>query len=285
MLRLDPAHPPLWRSPTTLQFGATPVAIIPEPPAWQQRLLQELERGIPHSSLEPVAEALGAPPGAATTFVELISGALESGTPPAPGRLVLQSAVDTPADDDVAAALRLSGFAVERRTWNGHGDTRFISAEPVVLLAHHVVEPRRSAALMARDVPHVPVVFTGGQAEIGPIVLPGRTACLACIAAHRRESDPAWPHVAAQLVTRRPTAVAPALAMEAGLVAARLLSPIAPSSEATFSLTLRSDSPRRTTRAHRPHAGCGCRSLGETATAVDRGAPQPTRATVFAQTA
>ena len=34
-------------------------------------------------------------------------------------------------------------------------------AAPVVVLAHHVVEPRRAAALMARDIPHVPLVFTG----------------------------------------------------------------------------------------------------------------------------
>ena len=61
MLRLDPAHPPLWRSDTVLQFGADAVAFVHDPEPWQQRLLHELARGIPEDALEPVAEAFGAP--------------------------------------------------------------------------------------------------------------------------------------------------------------------------------------------------------------------------------
>lgn len=285
MLRLDPAHPPLWRSPTTLQFGTAPVAIVVDPAPWQLRLVRELERGIPPVALEPVAEALGAPAGAAASFLKQIAGALERDATPPPDRVVVQSAVDSPADHAVATALRLAGIAVERRTWLGHADTRSISAEPVVLLAHHVIEPRRAAPLIARDAPHLPIVFMGGRVEIGPLVVPGLTACLACIVAHRRDCDEAWPHVAAQLVTRPPATVSPALATEAGLVAARLLSAPGPSSAATFSLTLRADSPRRTRRAHRPHAECRCRSLGESAKAADPVAPRPTRATAFARTA
>lgn len=285
MLRLDPAHPPLWGSPTALQFGAAAVAVVDDPAPWQQRLVRELEHGIPRSALEPVAEALGAPPGAATSFVEEISGALERSAPPAPGRVVLQSSGGSPADHDVAAALMLAGLSVEKRQWTGHADTRFIAAEPVVLLAHHLVEPRRAAALIAHDVPHLPIVFTGGLVEIGPLVRPGRTACLACIAAHRCDRDATWPHVAAQLVTLPPPAVSSALAAEAGLVAARLLSSSDPSSEATFSLILRVDSPRRTTRAHRPHAECRCRSLEESATAADPAVRWPMRSTGFGRTA
>ena len=67
MLRLDPSHPPVWRTDTVLQFGAEPVAVLPDPEPWMLRLLTELERGIPESAFAPVARALGAPDAAAAT--------------------------------------------------------------------------------------------------------------------------------------------------------------------------------------------------------------------------
>src|SRR4051794_25130621 len=36
----------------------------------------------------------------------------------------------------------------------------------------------------------------------GPLVLPGRSACLGCLELHRRARDPGWPAVAAQLMGR-----------------------------------------------------------------------------------
>ena len=41
--------------------------------------------------------------------------------------------------------------------------------------------------------PHVLVRLVEGRAVIGPFVVPGRTACLRCIDAYRREEDPSWP--------------------------------------------------------------------------------------------
>src|SRR5688572_19426338 len=77
MLRIDSAHPPVWRSPTVLQFGGESVAVIDDPQPWQLRVVRELENGIPDGAYVSFAEALGAPsPDAATRFLARIRRAL-----------------------------------------------------------------------------------------------------------------------------------------------------------------------------------------------------------------
>ena len=162
MLRLDPAFPPLWRSATTLQFGADPVVVIDDPEPWQQRLIRELESGIPDASLDPIAMALGAPENAAEAFVRRIARALCPPATPRP-RIALQSPHGFPRErlDLVAESLGAAGVDVSPITWFGAPAERVEASAPVVVLAHHVVEPRRAAALMSGDIPHVPLVFTG----------------------------------------------------------------------------------------------------------------------------
>jgi hypothetical protein len=289
MLRLDPAHPPLWRSATTLQFGADAVAVIDDPEPWQQRLIRELESGIPDAALDPIAMALGAPEHAAVAFVRRIARALT--VPPAPPlRVFLQTPDGFPRArvTVVAGALASTGIDVSEVTWfAAPGESVRASARVVVVLAHHLIEPGRAAALMGGDVPHLPLVFTGTGAEIGPYIVPGRTACLACIAAHRRDADPAWPQLAAQLLGRSAPLVSDALTVEASLVTAHLISAAArnPRRPLHHSLTLREDSLHRSMRAHRPHAACRCRSLEGTATAAAPEFPPTRTARAFARPA
>lgn len=55
--------------------------------------------------------------------------------------------------------------------------------------------------------PHLLVSLVQGQVLLGPFVVPGRTACLRCIDAHRRDRDPAHPLVLEQYVAAREAAV------------------------------------------------------------------------------
>jgi hypothetical protein len=270
MHRLDPAHPPLWRSATTLQFGVDAVAVIRDPQPWQLRLVAELEHGVHEVALDPVALALGAPERAAESFVRLLGPALI----PAPSprlRVALQTDDGFPRAraTAVAESLEAEGVDVTHITWFGAPEERVRSDGTVVVLAHHVVQPRRAAALMAADVPHVPLVLTGTGAEVGPFIDPGRTPCLACLAAHRRDADPAWPQLAAQLLGRPAPVLGDVLIIEAAFVTARLISEALATRERPrcHSLTLREGSLHRAMRAHRPHADCRCRSLGGTETA------------------
>jgi hypothetical protein len=288
MLRLDPAFPPLWRSATTLQFGAQAVVVIDDPSPWQQRLIRELEGGIPDAALDPVAQALGAPPDAGEAFVRRIRRALAR-PDPQPLQICLQTPDGFPRARAaaVAEALVSAGMDVSEVTWFGAPGELVRAQVPVVVLADHIVEPRRTAALMGADVPHVPLVFTGTGAEIGPYVAPGRTPCLACLAAHRRDADPAWPHLAAQLLGLPAPRVGAALTIEASFVTAHLLIDAVrrPRRLRSCSVMLREDSLHRWTRAHLPHAACRCRSLGGTATADVRAFPATTTATECAQPA
>lgn len=288
MLRLDPAFPPLWRSATTLQFGADAVAIVDDPAPWQQRLVHELTRGIPDDALEPVAAAFGAPDGAARDFVRRIRRALAA-EPQDVAAVVLHVPTGFPAAlaDAVARSLDSSGLEVTLLPWCDAPGEDVPRTAPVVALAEHVLHPRRAALLMAGDVPHLPVVFTATGAEIGPYVRPGRTACLACVAAHRRDADPAWPLIVSQLIGRPLPRVDAALAGEAGIVAARLVSEgeRRERAQSTHSLTLRAGSLHRTARAHRPHAECRCLSLSGSEKAGGPAVLAPTTARAYAQPA
>lgn len=84
MLRIDPAHPPLWRTPTTLQFGMPPVAVVDDPTSWQQRLVRDLERGLPDDAVISLACALGATAHQAADFVERIARRPSPPTRPTP---------------------------------------------------------------------------------------------------------------------------------------------------------------------------------------------------------
>jgi bacteriocin biosynthesis cyclodehydratase domain-containing protein len=285
MLRLDPAHPPLWRDATTLQFGLEAVAIVRAPEPWHDRLVHELQHGLPPAAVETVGTALGAAPGEATAFVSRISRALRTASAPAQ-QVVLQVAdgVSPVVADAVAQALGAAGFQGSADPWAGLGDATTRDADPVVMLANHVVEPRRAALFLGRDIPHLPVVFGGASVQIGPFVRPGKTACLACVAAEQLDADPAWARLAAQLLGRPAPAMSPAVAWEAGLAAARMLSDAVrrPARQTTRSLRLRVATGARTTRTHRPHAACRCRSLGGSAMAPVREAPETTTAREYA---
>jgi hypothetical protein len=53
--------------------------------------------------------------------------------------------------------------------------------------------------LLDLGIPHLLASAFEGYGSVGPLVLPGRTACLHCVDLARRDSDPAWPVVTARL--------------------------------------------------------------------------------------
>lgn len=292
MLRLDPTHPPLWRSATALQLGLDPVVVIDDPAPWQQRLIRELERGVADAALEPLAAGLGAPPQQARTFLSRLAAALERDVGDRQPVIVQSTEDSSGVADHVAESLEHGGREVCRTTWHGARHDGLAPGAawddaPVIVVTHHLVEPRRAAALMRIDRPHLPIVFSGSRVGIGPLVRPGVSACLACVAAHRRDDDPMWPHVAAQLVGRAGPPVPPLLAQESGIVAAHLLDDALrhPTRLAVRSISLRADSLHRSTTIHRPHRSCRCRSLAGTVTAGDPESRAPTTATAFARPA
>lgn len=65
---------------------------------------------------------------------------------------------------------------------------------PTVVVLAGALAPAagRTAALVSDVVPHLPVHVTSARLVVGPLVLPGRSACTNCIDRHRRDADPEW---------------------------------------------------------------------------------------------
>ena len=52
--------------------------------------------------------------------------------------------------------------------------------------------------------PHLVAAVRGDTGIVGPLVVPGVTGCLHCGDLHRRDADPGWPWLAAQLTATEP---------------------------------------------------------------------------------
>lgn len=114
------------------------------------------------------------------------------------------------------------------------------------------------------DVPHLPVSVHGAAASIGPLVLPGQTACLRCRDLHRADADRHWSRIAVQL-ERGPRTVTPAVLVQAAAswAAMQVLSLIDLGPRAYtnggIEWTLALPHGRWVTTEHAPHPLCGCR--------------------------
>src|SRR5262249_4195324 len=134
-----------------------------------------------------------------------------------------------------------------------------------VLTARHL--PELQAELMRDRVPHLVVSAREAIGIVGPLVMPGRTACLRCLDLLRADHDPAWPLILAQLAGRPPCPLscdAPLAAAVAAQATAQGLAFIdmAPSAVAVPNGTLELALPgwqwRR--RTWPPHPECSCGS-------------------------
>ncbi|MGW8566904.1 ThiF family adenylyltransferase [Isoptericola sp. NPDC055881] len=154
-----------------------------------------------------------------------------------------------------------------------HPDLRVGTALPdagppdvVVVVESHAVRPERYERLLGTAVPHLPVVLREADVLVGPLVLPGRSACVGCVDRHAADADLAWPHVVADLgrrpswdVAHETTLAASAAALAAGQVLA-LLDGAAPAAVGrVLEVALPEAMPRA--REVAPHAGCGCTRL------------------------
>ena len=72
-------------------------------------------------------------------------------------------------------------------------------ADLTILVRPWSVDLARAGRLTGTDNAHLAVVVGDLGVEVGPLVVPGRTACLRCVALERTRLDPAWPALATQL--------------------------------------------------------------------------------------
>lgn len=132
-----------------------------------------------------------------------------------------------------------------------------------VLVGRHSMDLRVS--LMRQRIPHLAASADEAIGVVGPLVIPGRSACLRCLDLSRTERDPAWPLILAQLAGRKPDPVAcdaPLAAAVAAQAAAQALGFIdrpataAAAVNGTLELVLPAWQWRR--RTWEPHRDCRC---------------------------
>jgi bacteriocin biosynthesis cyclodehydratase domain-containing protein len=253
VLRLDPSVPLVWRDPGALQFGVerAPVVVDPIGPA-DERVIHALRGGAPRGALEVIAAPAGAEGVAAVAaLLDRLAPVLEETTAPPrwpAGALVVGS---TPLARRISGAL---GGAI------GPGLPP-AARGPVglVLLVHDwAVPPGAAVEWMSRDIPHLPVAAADGTVLIGPVVRPGRTACLYCLHRARADADAAWPAIAAQ-VHGTPAPPLGALAeVEAAVLTTRVALRALDGDDPAGQLVLDAATGAVSSRDVPPHPDCAC---------------------------
>jgi len=248
--RLRPGVHVVRRDATHLQVGVDPPArvVVADGPE-VRRLLDQLAAG------------LSSTPGSAVAQRALVAlrqaGLVADDRPVAPRPVVLQAAGDG-AGELVAQLRRLLHAA----------GVPAVAPEPSAVAPDALAvvaasgEPRREEvdAHVRAGRPHLVLGGGADRVVVGPFVVPGLTACLRCVDAHRSESDPRRSLVLAQVAGRAGGPSDPALTALAAAWAARdviaFLGGMRPS---TWSATVGVTAELRPERqAWRRHLWCGC---------------------------
>lgn len=120
--------------------------------------------------------------------------------------------------------------------------------------------------LSATDQPHLVLRSSGQEVSVGPLVVPGHSSCLRCADLARRDADPQWPWVLAQL-TRIRLDPAPSLLAWAGAYAAtQVLAFASGGTPESLGHTVELSTCDHAVRLRPwlPHRECGCRWPGRT---------------------
>jgi bacteriocin biosynthesis cyclodehydratase domain-containing protein len=112
------------------------------------------------------------------------------------GTVDLRDPAETGWEDVAVGGLRPADVGTPRGTALG---SRLRSAgslqQPALVVLTEEV-PEQLARVLARDaVPHLAVRAEGLVGVVGPLVLPGQSACLRCLALVQEAIDPDWPHL------------------------------------------------------------------------------------------
>lgn len=136
-------------------------------------------------------------------------------------------------------------------------------------LAVHAPDPVVAETWMSSRTPHLYAGVIEATGVVGPLVLPGGSACAGCLALERADRDPGWPRLLAQWRSGRGATGAQACdvglaATVAGLAAAHALSFLDGELPATTGARWEVSLPQLDWRSRRtaPHPECPCGAAG-----------------------
>ncbi|MEV2249986.1 ThiF family adenylyltransferase [Streptomyces sp. NPDC050147] len=107
-------------------------------------------------------------------------------------RIVRQSAPDRPPRRGRKEA------GEPREPGEGEPELSLVIIAPRDGLDAHAPDPLTTEPLVTSGTPHLYAGVIEGTGVVGPLVLPGATACANCLALDRADRDPTWPRMLAQ---------------------------------------------------------------------------------------
>jgi bacteriocin biosynthesis cyclodehydratase domain-containing protein len=151
------------------------------------------------------------------------------------------------------------------------------AADVVVLARPWAASDPLVAGLHRAGVPHLVATVRGQTGVVGPFVVPGSTSCLRCADLHRRDADPRWPGLAAQLTAGEapPSGATVTCLLTAVTAALQVLAFLdGGSAPAAVDATLEFAPPQLVPRVRRwpAHPGCDCGALSDDAPGTSVGA-------------
>lgn len=283
MLALDPRFPLLWRTPDSLQLGVDdPPVVLESVSIGHERMLHGLSMGLTPEGLVLLGTESGLTVGQVEAFRRRIQPALLAPRERPRARVAITGS--GPTVDRLALRLAEAGLEPLRsgrpaesvgapRKRQGAEGSSTPPPQFAVVVAHFVIDPEVRGAWLRRDVPHLPIVYGDTSVRVGPMIEPGFGPCLYCLELHHRDSDSAWPVLAAQLLGSRSEAEAPFLASEAATLATRIILSRHSGKPDAFaiSFTLDAESGRPTRRRHPRHPDCACAGIPQFSESAPRG--------------
>jgi hypothetical protein len=104
------------------------------------------------------------------------------------------------AVDSELQKLSLPQSASQRLINLNYKPSKDLKVSFAVTSGHLATRPITYIRWLNRDVPHINITFDLYEVQISPIVIPGNTPCLNCLAESKVDEDPAWPAIASQLI-------------------------------------------------------------------------------------
>lgn len=155
----------------------------------------------------------------------------------------------------------------------GAGGPSLSCLDLAVVTGHDCVPAAMLARFMGTDSPHLLVLLREQDATVGPLVVPGETACGDCVDRHRSAADPHWQQTLEQLAHStqtsssrpssgarppEPSAVSLAVAGTAASQALLFLDGVNQPSALSAVMSFHPSIGRWTEQAFSPHPDCGC---------------------------
>ncbi|MGY1497716.1 TOMM precursor leader peptide-binding protein [Streptomyces sp. QTS52] len=151
--------------------------------------------------------------GAGVGHVDVRDGGVVEPWDVAPGGLTVDSVGERRDESARRAARRAAPDRPPRRTAvqspSGEHDPglSLVILAPRDDLAVHAPDPVAAEPLVTSGTPHLYAGVVEGTGIVGPLVLPGETACAGCLDRWRVDRDPVWPRLVAQWRSARPRQV------------------------------------------------------------------------------